>query len=926
MSDPEHLLDLLSDISAGTSDSDAAGEGLQQIVDEACALLRTADAGVWLADSADQTLRLTATHVSPTRLPERYSHGQGPVGMIAARRHPLVFPDNDPLLSDDPLARRGFCSCVGTPLVWCGELLGVLVATREAPQCSFSASDVQTIDLLGRLGVAMIVSDRLSGKARQLSHSLQAEQERLRHVQVAIREMQEQPDVEANLREVVEALGVLGWQRVVLALFSQEGLIEQLVTAGISPEAEQQYRANVVPPEVWAQYLAGRLEQYLLSGVYYVPHGDASARAWNPDDLVFAPLHLGQTQVTGVIRLDQPVDGLRPESEALRPLDILARQTAYVVENARLLESASKSAEALADQVEELSMIHRADRELGAHLNVDRVMRLTMDWAVRRTGADVGLLMLMTDDERGLVPSVTMGLLDRSLFPYNEQNPLPMDQGIMGRVARTGQTQLVLDALSDQDSVPFVPDARSYLSVPLSMRGEVLGVVTLAATRVQAFDAQHVSFLERLSRRAAVALDNARLYRQTEQMADDMAVLYAASRTITSTLERDEILQRIAQAMTVALECSSAIIFGYRTEPKGFQVLTVYRLGTAQDSYEVLPSVKEFVPLAAYGAFQTAVEHQHPMVLRAADPAVPERDRATLQEAHIHAAVLVPLIAQGELIGLAAVIEGRRDRVFTSSEAFKVETLASQASVALRQSQLYSEVKELEKLKTEMIRMASHDLRNPLNNIMGYLDLLSASLDQSGMTPEQEQYLGHLQRSAQLMRTLLEDLLTLERVESERKTEWQPFDLGGLVVETVEAQRSSANLKRHTLSLGRPQGAALVYGSETQLRQAIANLVSNAIKYTPDEGRIEVQLMSEGGRLRFSVSDTGYGIAPERQGRIFERFYRAREPGTEQIGGTGLGLSLVKTVVERHGGEVWFESEPGKGSTFGFWVPAAERG
>jgi signal transduction histidine kinase len=548
-----------------------------------------------------------------------------------------------------------------------------------------------------------------------------------------------------------------------------------------------------------------------------------------------------------------------------------------------------------------------------------------MDWAVRRTGADVGLLMLMTDDKRGLVPSVTMGFLDRSLFPYNQQNPLPNDQGIMGRAARTGQTQLVLDALSGQDSVPFVPNARSCLSVPLSMRGEVLGVVTLVASRVQAFDAQKVSFLERLARRAAVALDNARLYRQTEQMADDMAVLYAASRTITSTLERDEILQRIAQAMTVALECSSAVIFGYRTEPKGFQVLTVYRLGTAQDSYELLPSVREFVPLAAYSAFQTAVEHQHPMVLRAADPAIPERDRATLQEARIHATVLVPLVAQNELIGLAAVIEGRRDRVFTPSEAFKAETLASQASVALRQAQLYGEVKELEKLKTEMIRMASHDLRNPLNSIMGYLDLLSASLVQAGLTPDQEQYLSNLQRSARLMRTLLEDLLTLERIESERQAEWQPFDLGGLVVEVVEAQRSSANLQRHTLTLDRPPGAAIVYGSETQLRQAMANLVSNAIKYTPDEGRVEVRLRQEGGRLQLSVSDSGFGIAPERQGRIFERFYRAREPGTEKIAGTGLGLSLVKTVVERHGGEVWFESEPGKGSTFGFWVPAAER-
>ena len=112
-----------------------------------------------------------------------------------------------------------------------------------------------------------------------------------------------------------------------------------------------------------------------------------------------------------------------------------------------------------------------------------------------------------------------------------------------------------------------------------------------------------------------------------------------------------------------------------------------------------------------------------------------------------------------------------------------------------------------------------------------------------------------------------------------------------------------------------------VRGSVTQLRQAIANLVSNAIKYTPEEGRVEVSFQVDGERLGLSVRDNGYGISPERQARVFERFYRAREPGTDHIGGTGLGLSLVKTVIERHGGQVWFTSAPGVGSTFGFWLP-----
>ena len=111
---------------------------------------------------------------------------------------------------------------------------------------------------------------------------------------------------------------------------------------------------------------------------------------------------------------------------------------------------------------------------------------------------------------------------------------------------------------------------------------------------------------------------------------------------------------------------------------------------------------------------------------------------------------------------------------------------------------------------------------------------------------------------------------------------------------------------------------------EHRVLQAISNLIGNAVKYTPDGGHVTVRFSQEGQRLHFSVKDTGYGISPERQARLFERFYRAREPGTDHIPGTGLGLSLVKTVVERHGGQVWFESEPGVGSTFGFWLPAAQ--
>jgi signal transduction histidine kinase len=222
-----------------------------------------------------------------------------------------------------------------------------------------------------------------------------------------------------------------------------------------------------------------------------------------------------------------------------------------------------------------------------------------------------------------------------------------------------------------------------------------------------------------------------------------------------------------------------------------------------------------------------------------------------------------------------------------------------------------------------MIRMASHDLRNPLGNAMGYLELLIMAIGKS-LTPEQWEYVANVRRSTNAMKALIEDLLTLERLESERQTSWTPLNLSQLTHDVVEAQQDTAALKHQQLAVKIEDMNQWVRGNTTQLRQAITNLVGNAIKYTPDNGRIEVRLARQGQRLNFEVEDNGYGISQEKQSHLFQRFYRAHEPGTDHIPGTGLGLSLVKTVVERHGGEVWVKSELGKGSTFGFWLPATE--
>jgi signal transduction histidine kinase len=274
-----------------------------------------------------------------------------------------------------------------------------------------------------------------------------------------------------------------------------------------------------------------------------------------------------------------------------------------------------------------------------------------------------------------------------------------------------------------------------------------------------------------------------------------------------------------------------------------------------------------------------------------------------------------------EVVGVALALESRHDRHFSEEERMMVEALGSQIASALRQARLYAEVRDLEEIKSHMLRMASHDLRNPLSVAINYFEMLLDTLGSYAFNDRQKRYIQSVRDAHQTMRMLIEDLLTLEKIESEREAGWQVVNFNELVAAELEAQRDAIALKRHTLTTQLPSTPLRVRGNASQLQRAIGNLIDNAIKYTPDGGLIQVRLSAKERRLLFEVQDNGYGISKERQERLFSSFYRAREPGTEHISGTGLGLSLVRTVIERHGGKVWVNSEAGIGSIFSFWLP-----
>lgn len=232
---------------------------------------------------------------------------------------------------------------------------------------------------------------------------------------------------------------------------------------------------------------------------------------------------------------------------------------------------------------------------------------------------------------------------------------------------------------------------------------------------------------------------------------------------------------------------------------------------------------------------------------------------------------------------------------------------------------------ELSMLKTQMIRMASHDLKNPLGIIITYGSLIQEDVlsDPSVMKADHARFIDNMVKSAHDMLTIIEEILNLEQLRS-GNIKKDPLAIGYVVSAVVAQNQMESVDKNHTITLKMEDHLPLVMADYRQLYQAVTNLVGNAVKYTPYNGTIDVRVRMNGDMLRLEVQDNGYGISEEGQKNLFKEFYRVRSAKTAHIQGTGLGLSLVKAVIEAHNGKIWVESQEGVGSTFFVELPKFE--
>jgi len=233
-----------------------------------------------------------------------------------------------------------------------------------------------------------------------------------------------------------------------------------------------------------------------------------------------------------------------------------------------------------------------------------------------------------------------------------------------------------------------------------------------------------------------------------------------------------------------------------------------------------------------------------------------------------------------------------------------------------------SRFKELEKIKNEFIATASHDLRTPITSITGFSYLIKRA---GPLNDTQRNFIERIQNATANMSELVENMLNLTKLDLGEESRKEEVDVTHLLFEITDECQPQAELKRQLLAFENIEAKSKVFGNAIQLRQALRNLIGNAIKYTPDGGVITVSLEHQSNLVRIKIKDTGYGIPSSDLPHIFDRFYRVRNNGHDDIEGSGLGLAIVKCIANGHGGAVTVESEVGKGSCFSFTLPLIQQ-
>ncbi len=570
-----------------------------------------------------------------------------------------------------------------------------------------------------------------------------------------------------------------------------------------------------------------------------------------------------------------------------------------------------------------------------------------------------------------------------------------MGEGLNGQVAASGEPLLIEDLAESEVRTKLVVEQeglRSFAGVPMKAKDRVIGVIAVASHIPRPFAPHEVRLLTSVSNQVGIAVEKVQLYHQVREYAEQQEKSNQVLQEINSMLMESQ--AELEEQMAVVKRAEMEIQQRNRELSALNAIATTVsqHLDFEKVSVSAIDKVLETLNLA-YGEIFILDQRTKDMILVVSRGESPEfafsiekfglgeglpgliaQDKKPLLIEDIasdtrfirglnseqlgkgksYSVVGIPLFAQDQLVG-AMDFFSAEGHPFTSSMVDLLTTIGHQIGVAVSNARLFEEVKqaaeqlkrandelqELNRLKSDFIAIVSHELRTPLASIIGYVDLM---LDEETgpLNEEQSQYLGIIERNAERLSRLINDILDISRIEAGRiDLAMAPLNMVEIARETVVTMQPQAQVKGIEMTVSMAEGLPPIQGDPDRIRQVLVNLLSNAIKFTPQGGQVEIsgwclaageqppppgpELATINDWLLISVADTGIGIAAEELDRIFDKFYQAGGFANRSVGGSGLGLSIVRGIVEAHGGKIWAQSAgENQGSTFTFALPVIE--